>query len=65
MGNKALKPNLGNQQKGEGSFVQKERGTHNELEILSDIVANTAAVRTQILARLREAKARLQKKKGA
>ena len=43
-------------------FLQKERGTNDELEILKEIVSNTAAVRTQIIARLREAKARIQKK---
>lgn len=52
--------------KGKGTeqspFLQKERGTNDELEILREIVSNTAAVRTQIIARLREAKARLQKK---
>jgi hypothetical protein len=45
-------------------FLQKERGTNDELEILKEIVSNTAAVRTQILGRLREAKARIQKKQG-
>jgi hypothetical protein len=47
----------------ESPFLQKERGTNDELEILREIVCNTAAVRTQIMARLREAKARLQKKR--
>lgn len=51
--------------KDKSHFLQKERGTNDDLEILKEIVSNTAAVRTQVLARLREAKARLQKKQGA
>jgi hypothetical protein len=50
--------------KEQSPFLQKERGTNDELEILKEIVSNTAAVRTQILTKLREAKARLQKKEG-
>lgn len=51
-----------NLEKSEGSMTKIDRGTSNEFEILRDIVANTASVRTQILLRLREAKTRLQKK---
>lgn len=45
-------------------YLQIDRGTNDELEILREIVSNTAAVRTQILSKLREAKARMQKKEG-
>ena len=45
-----------------GPFLSINRGTNDDLEILRDIVAKTPAVRTKVLIKLREAKARLLKK---
>ena len=48
--------------KAEGPFLNINRGTNDDLEILRDIVSKAPVVRTKVLAKLREAKARLLKK---